>query len=165
LRFPSPRLGQPPQPRGRMPRRGSLGVQAKRCSREPWPGSGWNQSGSDAGAVAIRVRGRGVLRAQLPSPPRTRIETLSSSVALPDRARIRAKGQVADWHNRVHATPRGRSPSRRGRWVIASTRSADGFGSLCSFERLFVSSAGHHVSGVIGAFQGRYIGLMPGLGA
>jgi hypothetical protein len=35
--------------------RGSLGVHAERCSGEPGPGSGWHQTGFDAGAVAIRA--------------------------------------------------------------------------------------------------------------
>ena len=30
-------------------------MSTERCSREPWPGSGWRRIGPDAGAVAIRA--------------------------------------------------------------------------------------------------------------
>jgi hypothetical protein len=63
-----PRSSQPVPPRGRMLRRGSLGVHAERCSTEPWPGSVFEQS-IDAGAVAIRVREGGQSRYSLPSRP------------------------------------------------------------------------------------------------
>jgi hypothetical protein len=41
--------------RGRMLLRGSLGIHAERCSREPWPGSVFGAVWADAGAVAIRA--------------------------------------------------------------------------------------------------------------